>query len=143
MSYVLPMVLHLLRSRADITQAALALEVGVSPSAVTQAENSDNAMQERVFARYAQALGLTEADALEEGLKLLRQVEAGATLADLFPHLAKPSDAPPPVKPARPSKVHPRPPVKPARATSKIATKKTRARPLAKKGSAPRRGSRA
>lgn len=145
MSYVLPMLVQLLRHRASVTQAALALDVGVSPSAVTQAENADNAMQERIFARYADALGLTELDALEEGIKLLRRLEAGATLAEMFPHLAKPSDVPAPPKAAKPSKVHQRPPVKkapPAR-PSKIAVKKTKARAIGKKAPPPKGRSRA
>lgn len=148
MSYVLPMVLHLLRARAGTTQAALALEVGVSASAVTQAENRDNAMQERVFSRYAQALGLTEIDALEEGIKLLRRLEAGASVAEMFPHLAKPGEAAPtPPKAARPSKVYQRPAVKkpspPRSKGSKIAVKKARARTPGKKAAPPRARSRA
>lgn len=154
MSYVLPMIVQLLRHRAQLTQAALATEVGVSASAVTQAENADNAMQERIFANYARALGLDEAEALEEGLRLYRRVQEGEPLAEMFPHLArKESDAPAPPKPTKPSKVHRRPPVTiakkkaapPARGKpSKIAAPRGKAKPIkpaAKAGA--KRGARA
>ncbi len=146
MSYVLPMIVQLLRHRAQLTQAALATAVGVSASAVTQAENADNAMQERIFANYARALGLDEAEALEEGLRLYRRVQEGEPLAEMFPHLArKDSEAPAPPKPTKPSKIHRRAPVtavkKAAPPTkgkpSKIAAPRGKAKaikPAAKKG---------
>ena len=146
MSYVLPMIVQLLRHRAELTQAALATRVGVSPSAVTQAENITNGMQERIFAGYATALGLSEAEALRDGLALLERMDAGETLEDLFPHLLPAAEAKPeregthaPPKAGKPSKIHRRAKVTapaaapPKRGPSKIRQPKRGAKKAAAK----------
>lgn len=71
--FVLPQLLQALRKHAKLSQSELAQKLGITPSAVHQAENAAHPVKEELFARYAAAFGYTsELEALEQGVALVR-----------------------------------------------------------------------
>lgn len=72
-SFTLPSILQALRKHVALSQSELAQRLGVTPSAVHQAENAAHPIKEELFARYTNALGYpSEFDALAHGVSLLR-----------------------------------------------------------------------
>lgn len=71
--YLLPQIAKRLRERAAVRPSELARRIGVSPSAVNQFEDPSSALTEGTLRQYADALGVPFADALREGLEILRK----------------------------------------------------------------------